>query len=501
MGGQGGASGGQGGGGQGGAGGTGGVSDPLVFAGGTGVNGISNLYGLTYAAVGAHAGKLYASGVLGGNVVLLRLDADGSVDETFGDGGVAESGVSGVTYGVVELENGDLIVQGNGGGETFLVKFDSAGELDVTFGRVVVFGWDPTDRDAIGDACSAAAADPAEDALVEACTDLWPAATAPEFAERPSYTSWGIQRDTSGAVEKVVVFAFGSPAKASAGTQRADNDRWIARVLASDGAHDPDFNGGAPFTIDVADLAGPDNARRGLVEPDGAIVSGGYTDWGSGNNVVLIRLNGSGTLDSDFGFDTVADPSTLQPGMTRFNPFTGPGTPMAEAYAVLRQGPGRYVTTGYGWSNHEVSTVENDLVSFRVLPTGVDTTWGQDGSVAIQSETDQSAIDSGTWTVSESTHGASSDGRVHRENGRDLTLLPGGATFHVGCYNDYASVHVLDEDGAPLESFGDRGMIVFDKSHDVTHTAPFFAVARSREGRIATTAQGDFLAIFDLGDD
>ncbi len=463
-----------------------------VFAGPTGAAGVRNLYGLTYSRVGEHAGKLYASGVgESGNVVVLRVNADGGLDTAFGNGGWVDTGAVGNSYGVVELANGELVVQGNGAGQVFLLKLDPSGALDEGFGRVVVLGWDAADVDAIETACAAAAADAENAELATACTTLWPSAVAPAFTPRPSYTSWDIQLDTvtTPGTEKIVVFAFGAPAKAESG-QRADDDRWVARVLASDGSPDPAFNAGAPFGVDVAGLERSDGGRRGFIDADGSLVSAGYTDFGEGNNAVLIRLTPDGTPDASFGFDGVADPSTLQSGMTRFNPFVGPGA-MAEVYSVVKQPSGRYVTTGYGVSNFNVSTIENDLLSFGVMPNGLDSAWSDEGVSVVQSEVDQSVIEAGTWD----------GGRAFRENGRDLVLLPDGRTFQVGCYNDYASVFVMAAEGGLDASFGAAGKMVFDTGASVTHTAPFFAVTQSPDGRIATTASGDFLAIFAVQGD
>lgn len=460
-----------------------------VFAGPTGATGVRNLYGLTFSSVGEHAGKLYASGVAeSGNVVVLRFAADGTLDGSFGEGGVADTGSAGATYGVVELASGELIVQGNGAGEVFLIKLDTSGAVDAAFGRVVVFGWAAADLEVIEAACAAAAADPENADLGAACTALWPAAVAPTFAPRPLYTGWDILLDTvtTPGTEKIVVFGYGAPARVESGEQRADDDRWVARVLASDGSPDPAFNGGAAFSADVAGALAADGARRGFIDSDGSLISAGYTNFGDGNNAVLIRLAPDGSLDTSFGFDTMTDPSTLQGGMTRFNPFVGPGA-MAEVYSVVKQASGRYVTTGYGVSNLNVTTIENDLLSFGVMPGGLDTAWLDEGVSVVQSETEQSIIEGGTWD----------GGRAFRENGRDLVLLADGRTLQVGCYNDYAAVFVMNADGGLDESFGGGGKLVFDAAAGVTHTAPLFAVTQSGSGRIATTASGDFLAIFE----
>ena len=172
-----------------------------------------------------------------------------------------------------------------------------------------------------------------------------------------------------------MIFGYGPAAFDVEAEQRYDNDRYVARVLASDGSPDPAFNGdGSAFTFNTLSTFA-DNARRGIVEDDGSIVSAGYTNFGDGfrNHVVLLRLLPDGTADPAFGFGIPA------PGATRFNPFVEDGG-MAECYAVARQSTGRYVTTGYGAVTgagvssrygYATSTAQ-DLVSFGVLADGLE---------------------------------------------------------------------------------------------------------------------------------
>src|SRR5690606_7583708 len=119
--------------------------------------------------------------------------------------------------------------------------------------------------------------------------------------------------------------------------QRTDNDRWVARVLASDFSADASFNGGQAFGVDVDGANAADNTRRGFVEADGKILSAGYTNFGEGNHVALMRLTPSGQLDGTFGFGTTTD----QDGLTRFQPFSGAGA-MSEAYSAVKVG-NRYI--------------------------------------------------------------------------------------------------------------------------------------------------------------
>ncbi|MDF2694203.1 MAG: hypothetical protein K0S65_2586, partial [Labilithrix sp.] len=297
----------------------------------------------------------------------------------------------------------------------------------------------------------------------------WPAGTPNAPATAPSYNSWGIGLDKSNAAApKIVVFAAGAPAKAAnVAEQRIDNDRWITRVDANTLDFDTTFNGGAPYTTDADGKMLTDNARRGLVLADGSIVSSGYTNFGTGllNHVVLIRLLPNGTVDPAFGFGTTA-PGI--PGQTKFNPFVE-SSGFAEAYGVVQQSSGRYVTTGYGNSNFNTKSDAVDLVSFGVKAEGLDTTFGKLGAFAWQSELDKSA---GLGTA------------PHTERGRDLAVLPDDRLVHVGVYDDYATVFVTDKDGKPDPSSGVDGVLEY------SYPAGFFKVAVSADGKtIAATTQ------------
>lgn len=439
------------------------------------VEGVDSLLGLVYAK----DGKIYASGYVNidgdRHTAAVRFNADGSLDTSFGENGVAaynvaiadddahpsppDNYVAGAegSYGLVELANGDIVVQtnvndGEGGVDVVLVKFDAEGNFDDDFGVVRVdLGWENGDAD-------------------------WPGELP------PSDQAWDIGIDRSGDIEKVVVFAHG-PAKKGAlddeGAQRTDNDRYIVRLLASDGSLDTSFADGGIYTFDVDGAMLPDGGRRGRVEADGSILQAGYTDFGEGekNHIAVLRLNPDGTPDEGFGFGTGS------PGLTKFNPFKPKGG-MAEAYAVVRQSSGAYVTTGYGLSHFDGPSDENDLVSFRIANGALDTGYGRDGAFAVQSELDP-----------EAGKGA----RPYRDNGRDLVLLGDDQTLQVGCYDDHAALFLVGKDGGLDESFGDGGKLVYD------HGQPFFKAAASDSNRFAAVTQGGaagvLLAIFEVEED
>lgn len=405
-----------------------------------------NPYGLLYAS----DGLLYASGATndaGTQKLAVWRFKDGALDTTFGTNGVITLDIAGneSSFDIVEVSAGNFVVHAVSGGKIYLVKLtkDNAGAFAFGTPKFVKLGYDEGEG--------------------------WPAGTPNMPATAPSYSSWGIGLDKSNAASpKIVVFAAGAPAKAAnVAEQRIDNDRWVTRVDANTLELDTTFNGGAPFTADADGKGLADNARRGMVLADGSIVSSGYTNFGTGldNHVVLIRLLANGTVDQAFGFGTTA-PGV--PGQTKFNPFVA-SAGSAEAYGVVQQSSGRYVTTGYGRSNFDVASKSVDLVSFGVKADGLDTTYGRQGSFAWQSENDR---------------GAGLGGSPFTERGRDIAVLPDDRVIHVGVYDDYASVFVTDKNGKPDPSSGNDGLIEY------SYPAGFFKVAVSPDGKqLAATAQ------------
>jgi uncharacterized delta-60 repeat protein len=455
---------------------------------------VNDLRGLTFAA----DDKIYASGHVGTNdgadatagtdrqLVVVRFNADGTPDDTFGTNGVVThnivtrvvdtSGVSPVvtnngneeSFGIVELDSGELIVQANvrdvagTGQDVVLIKLDATGALVAGFGtngvQRIDFGW----VDGVG--------------------------TYPTANQTPSDTSWGIGvDDTVDGDEKIVVFGFGPARRVTTGTQRVDNDRYIARVHASDGSMDAGFNAGAVFTFNVAGTFG-DNARRGVVRPDGSIISSGYANLGEGlgNHVVVIRLTAAGVLQPGFrlGDGIPAVISFSPPGVARFNPFLPDGG-AAECYAADLLSDGSLVTPGYGrataagvMSSMGYATTDAvDLVSFKLTPTGtLDTSYAFDGALAIQSEEQHAGLDT-------------------EDRGRDLVVLRDDRVIQVGKFGPYPSIFVVKPDGSPDITAGLGGRFEYApmvRAADptamppvtaITTTSQFFTVELSPNGQ------------------
>ena len=82
-------------------------------------------------------GKIVAAGISGfSDVALARYNSDGSLDPTFGSGGrvVTELGDFDVAFELVRQSDGKLVTAGERGGDFAVIRYNADGTLDGTFG-------------------------------------------------------------------------------------------------------------------------------------------------------------------------------------------------------------------------------------------------------------------------------------------------------------------------------------------------------------------------------
>jgi uncharacterized delta-60 repeat protein len=184
------------------------------------------------------------SAVAGGQttVVLTRHLADGSLDPTFGSGGVAQTSVAGDALGVAIAPDGGVVVAGCDGDQARVARFLPTGAPDTAFGSggAAVLPFDP-------DGSSAA----------------------------------DVAIDAGG---RIVVVG------------EADDGRLATARLLADGAPDASFGTGGVVLSDVGEPA-----RGTALALDGdSIVVAGYTT-GSPSSAVVARYLGDGSRDTAFG--------------------------------------------------------------------------------------------------------------------------------------------------------------------------------------------------------
>lgn len=94
-------------------------------------------------AMGQYTYPYAVNGVIQSGLVVERYNSDGSVDGTFGSGGVARMAITGTSVtqtrdGQVDSA-GNIVMTGFNGGNTFVARFTASGATDTTFGTGGIF--------------------------------------------------------------------------------------------------------------------------------------------------------------------------------------------------------------------------------------------------------------------------------------------------------------------------------------------------------------------------
>jgi uncharacterized delta-60 repeat protein len=197
-----------------------------------------------YAVVQQPDGKLVVAGIQGGNFALIRYTTDGSLDSTFGIGGIVAINFGADEYGkALALQtDGKLIIAGQRDGNFALARYDTNGLPDLTFGG---------------------------GGLVITSLD--------GFAE----------------IHAIVLQPDGKPVAAGF----VDHNFALARYN-TDGSLDAAFNSTG---ILVTDLGGYDHANDLALQPDGKLIAAGDTYINGDYDFALVRYNPDGSLDVNFG--------------------------------------------------------------------------------------------------------------------------------------------------------------------------------------------------------
>ena len=254
---------------------------------------------------------------------------------------------------------------------------------------------------------------------------------------------YGVAVDST---DRIYVFAHGNATHAT----RTDQDRYVYR-LSESGNLDTNFGTGGFFTFDVPNgtstLALGDNARRGMVLPNGTVVASGYTPVAGRNQIVLAQLTAAGAADTTFSGD----------GIVRLSPFP---LGFAECYGIAVQSDGSIVTTGYGNPDVERGTANTllDMVSFRVRANGaVDPTWAGNGGLAYD-------VNSGE-----------DRGRAILALADDRILVAGAGTLTPA--DKDAMLLLLDKNGMVAEDFDPTGRKLYGAFGSINDE--FFALAKT----------------------
>ena len=283
-------------------------------------------------------GRIVVAGACDNNFCLVRYHTDGTLDSSFGIGGRVNETRASTTltaYSAALQPDGKIVVVGNcivGLTATMCAaRFMADGSLDSAFGTSA--GWTLPNVTSGGDVAKAVA----------------------------------LQTDGK-IVLAGVCTGFASPTAA---------DFCLVR-LSANGTLDTTFDTDGKVTTTIG--TGTDRIHDMLLQPDGKILVGGYSNNGSNDDVALVRLNSNGTLDATFGIVTMAFGNdldrcwsmTLQPdGKILLGCQTATG--VLDDFALARFNSNGTLDTTFGTGGKVVSSLSSlDDIAYAIqlLPDG-----------------------------------------------------------------------------------------------------------------------------------
>ena len=398
------------------------------------LTGITGGYDYAYAMTIQSDGKIVAAGTTSAgyawyDMLVVRCNADGSLDTGFGTGGKVRTDFAGSAdkaFAVTVQPDGKIVAAGNAynvtNNDIALARYNTDGSLDTDFGAggKVLTGFD----ESYDNARAMAVQEDGKIVLV-------------------------------GEVCKDGTYDFG-----------------VARYNA-DGTPDTGFSDDGKLTTD---FVGYKDAAYGMaLQSDGKIVVVGYAQTGGNYNFALARYNVDGTLDATFGTG-----GKLQTDFAGGNDY---------AYAVAIDDDGWIIVVGQAYHSGEWDSAMVRYDSSGVL----DTTFGNaaggkvytnmggvDYALAIALQPDGKIVTAGA-----AAPGATCDFAVARYNS-DGTLdatfdADGKVTTNFGSTNDYAYALAMQSDGK----------IVVAGYAGTAYLNDFAVVRYNTDGSLDTTFSGD----------
>jgi uncharacterized delta-60 repeat protein len=291
------------------------------------------------------------------SLALVRYETNGTLDTTFGSGGKATNSFGFAFYGrtIMVQSDGKILVGGEASAHCAdfgLVRFLADGSLDGTFGSGGIvttdFGTNSCDYP------QGAALQPDGKILVAGYAPGINGTNGNDFAlvrylvNGTLDTAFGngakvttpIASGSGGDLGRSV--AVQSDGKIVVAGEFGSGDFVLVRYLA-DGTLDNSFGSGGKVTTAINNYGG--YARSVAVQSDGKIVVAGYCSNGSDNDFAVARYNTNGTLDASFG--------------TGGKMLTAVGPGQDYGRSMIIQSDGRIVVAGssYNGTNNDFAVV------------------------------------------------------------------------------------------------------------------------------------------------
>jgi uncharacterized delta-60 repeat protein len=318
--------------------------------------------------------------------VVTRYNPDGTLDNTFGSRGKVRTdfpGLAAVPSAVVIQGDGKIVVAGGAfplftfAGNFQLVRYNANGSLDMSFGNGGIvttifpegsYAFDvalQTDGKIIAAGTLFVDFNPGD----QSDTDFALARYNPDGSLDTTFGNGGtVSTDFIGMEDdafSILIQSDGKIVAVGSANNGANYYDFAAVRYLSNGTIDTTFGVAGKVTTDFG-ARGFDRAHSAALQTDGSIVAAGFAISANGisQNYAVARYTSSGVLDATFG----------NGGKTQID-F---GSCCQSAYAVLLQIDGRIVTVGY--ANTESS--DSDFLLARLNSTGsLDSTFGIGGKV------------------------------------------------------------------------------------------------------------------------
>jgi uncharacterized delta-60 repeat protein len=318
--------------------------------------------------------------------VVTRYNPDGTLDNTFGSRGKVRTdfpGLAAVPSAVVIQGDGKIVVAGGAfplftfAGNFQLVRYNANGSLDTSFGNGGIvttifpegsYAFDvalQTDGKIIAAGTLFVDFNPGD----QSDTDFALARYNPDGSLDTTFGNGGtVSTDFIGMEDdafSILIQSDGKIVAVGSANNGANYYDFAAVRYLSNGTIDTTFGVAGKVTTDFG-ARGFDRAHSAALQTDGSIVAAGFAISANGisQNYAVARYTSSGVLDATFG----------NGGKTQID-F---GSCCQSAYAVLLQIDGRIVTVGY--ANTESS--DSDFLLARLNSTGsLDSTFGIGGKV------------------------------------------------------------------------------------------------------------------------
>lgn len=295
-----------------------GILDPTFGVGGKAVAPMAGTYCSGEAIAEQADGKIIVVGATPGNAMLARFTVAGSLDPTFGTGGIVLTDVdaSNDFVGCVAVQPDGRILAGGvrfdatASGKAIVMRYTSNGTLDNSFGTAGIrtLAMTAASHFVKGIALQS-------DGKIAVCGERWTGSVWQAYATRLNAN--GTDDAAFGNVQ--LDLAAGGEANATDMALQGDgkivvcgnggnsaNAGMFAVRLNSDGSFDTGFGIGGKVLLDQGGLD-QDKAWSVRVQADGKILLGGLTYDDGGYDPAVVRLLPNGMLDSGFGTNGVVE--------------------------------------------------------------------------------------------------------------------------------------------------------------------------------------------------